>query len=113
MKASYVNVPLILDFNTSKNQKRSFHIGFGAMGGLKLASKTKQFYENSGYEIEVYRKDDYNLNPFKVQAIAQIGYSWFNIYGTYNLTPLFESGKGPELYPFTVGLRIIPFDWND
>lgn len=112
LKASYVNIPLILEFNTSKRANKSFHVGFGVTGGYKLGSRTKQEFEYDGYDHEVRRKDDYNLNPFKVQAIAQIGYSWLNLYGTYSLTPMFENGKGPELYPFTLGIRIVPFDWD-
>jgi hypothetical protein len=110
LKVSYVNIPLFLEVNTSKSPSKSFHIGAGAIAGIKLGSKTKQHFEIDGNNHSINRKDDYNLNPFKLQAMASIGYSWFTLYGTYNLTPLFEKGKGPELYPFTVGLRIIPFD---
>lgn len=110
LKAAYLNVPLFLEFNTSKRPSRSFHIGAGAVAGVKIGSRTKQYYNNDGYNHFVYRKDDYNLNPFKLQAMATIGYGWLTFYGTYNITTMFENNKGPELYPFTIGLRIIPFD---
>lgn len=109
LKTSYVQVPLMLEFNTGKNPDKSFHIGFGVIGGYKLGSKTKRVYEINGYEIEENRKDDYNINPFKLDATVRIGYGAFTLFGTYGLTPLFEANKGPVLNAFTAGVRIIPF----
>ncbi|MBC7862820.1 MAG: DUF2807 domain-containing protein [Bacteroidia bacterium] len=110
LKATYINIPLFFDINTSKNPDKTFHIGAGAIFGYKMGSRTKQFYDNDGYEHSIYKKDDYNLNPFKVQAMLQVGYGRFTVYGNYTLTSLFEKNKGPELYPFALGIRIIPFD---
>jgi len=110
LRESFVTVPLLLEINTSKRDSRNFHIAAGVIGGLKLGSSTKQIFTVNNHTFETIRKDDYNLFPFKLDATVRIGYGQFTMFATYSLTPLFEYGKGPELYPFTVGVRIVPFD---
>jgi hypothetical protein len=102
-------VPLLVEFNTNKNPKKAFHIALGAIGGYKLGSRTRQIMELKGNDIKFIKKDDYNINPFRVSAHASIGYHNFTLYANYALNPLFESGKGPELYPFTIGVKLVSF----
>lgn len=109
LKTSYVQIPLMIEFNTSKSSERSFHVAAGVIGGYKLNSKTFRTYKINGYEFEEKRKDDFNINPFKLDATARIGYGHFTLFATYSITELFESKKGPQLNPFTVGVRIVPF----
>ncbi len=108
-KTTFVNVPVLLEFNTSKNPHKAFHIAFGVIGGYKLGSRTRQVLELKGEDIKLIRKDNYNLNPFRVNAHASIGYNNFTLYADYALTPLFESGRGPELFPFTFGVKLVSF----
>ncbi|MDO8998955.1 MAG: DUF2807 domain-containing protein [Bacteroidota bacterium] len=107
---TYIQVPLLLEFNTSNNPNKSFHMAFGVIGEFLISSRTKQKLEQNGFEFTKQKRDSYNLNPFSAKAHVNIGYRGFTAFGEYNLTPLFQSGKGPELYPFTVGVRLIPFD---
>jgi len=109
LKTTFVNVPLLLEFNTSSNPNKAFHLAFGVIGGYKLGSRTRQVLEQKGNDIKVIRKDDYNINPFRVNAHASLGYKNFTVFADYALTPLFENGKGPELYPFTVGVKLVSF----
>ena len=109
LKSTFVNVPLMLEFNTNKDPDKAFHIAFGVIGGYKLGSRTRQVFPMNGDEIRNIRKDSYNINPIRVNAHASLGYGNWTFFADYALTPLFESGKGPQLYPVTVGLRVIPF----
>lgn len=109
LKTSFINVPLLLEFNTNKNPKKSFHLAFGVIGGYKLNSKTIQVVTQNSNTIKITRKDDYNLNPFRVNAHASIGYHNFTVFADYGLTTLFETNKGPNLIPFTIGLKLITF----
>lgn len=110
LKESFITVPLLLELNTSRKEKRNFHIAAGVIGGLKLGSREKQVFTEDNKTYRDVRKDDFNLFPFKLDATVRVGYGHFTMFATYSLTPLFEYGKGPELYPFSIGLRIIPFD---
>lgn len=110
LRESFVTVPLLLEFNSSRRDSRNFHIAAGVIGGIKMGSSTKQIVTIDGRDYKSVRKDDYNLFPFKLDATVRVGYGQFTLFATYSLTPLFEYNKGPELYPFTVGVRIVPFD---
>lgn len=108
-RASYIHVPLMLEFNTSQDNDKSFHIAAGVIGGWKMGSITKQKWEDQNDKYQARRKSDFNLTPFTLDATARIGYKNFTVFASYGLTPLFQKNKGPEVYPVTVGIQIIPF----
>ena len=108
-RASYIHVPLMLEFNTSQDNDRSFHVAAGVIGGWKMGSIVKQKWEDQNDKHQVRRKSDFNLSPFTLDATARVGYKNFTVFATYGLTSLFEKNKGPEVYPVTVGLQIVPF----
>lgn len=108
-KSTMLQVPLLLEFNTSRKPSRAFHIAVGAVGQFMVNSKTKQKLELNGDEYTKIHKDNYNMSPFQVKAHASLGYRNFTVFGEYNVTPLFASNKGPQVYPFVVGVRLVPF----
>jgi hypothetical protein len=107
---TYIQVPLLLEFNTSNNPNKSFHMAFGVIGEYLILSRTKQKLEQNNFDFTKERKDSYNLSPFAAKAHVNIGYKGFTAFGEYSLTSMFQKGKGPELYPFAVGVRLIPFN---
>lgn len=109
LNACYLNVPLLLEFNTNKNPSKSFHVAFGLVTGYILNSKTKQVIKDKADVIRITRKDSYNLNPWRFNAYASIGYHNVTIFASYAVNPLFQTGKGPELNPFTVGVKLFNF----
>lgn len=109
LKASYVTVPLLLQFNTSKIHNKSFHIAVGAQVAVKLGSRTKQVYTVDGNKKRDIYKSSYNLNPFQYGLTARVGYGKVNVFANYNLSEVFKSGKGPELYPFQIGVTLMPW----
>ena len=111
LKASYINVPLLLEFNTHSNPKKSFHLAAGIIGGYNLSTKVKQVYELSNKTYKNKVKNDYNMNPFKLAATVRAGYGKVNFFATYGLMPFFqEKAVAPELTAFTVGVTLIHFD---
>lgn len=110
LRGTYLRVPLLLEFNTSKNPDRNVHLSVGVIGGLRIGSITKQIYEVDGQKFTDRVKSDFNLTPFTADATVRIGYRDWSLWATYGLTPLFENGKGPEVYPLTVGIGLPLFD---
>ncbi|MDP4588619.1 MAG: PorT family protein [Flavobacteriales bacterium] len=110
LRASYLRIPLMLEFNTSLDPERTFHVSAGVIGGWNMGTINKVKYEEDGNDVKNRSKGDYNLTPFTLDASVRVGYRNFTLFANYGLTPLFEDGKGPEVYPLTVGLCVIPFN---
>jgi hypothetical protein len=107
---TYATLPVILEVQIPlSNSNRTINIGAGVIGAAKLGSHTKVVYYTGGKEKEKH-KDDFSLNTFRWGATGRIGYEFFQVYGTCYFTSMFEKGKGPELYPFEVG---IAFTFNN
>ena len=108
LKVNYLSVPIFFEMNTSKKPSKSFHIAAGVLFYFKLNSKTKRNFQNEGYNFKEIRKDEYNLNPFRFDVSVRLGYRRFTVFTTYALNSIFQDGHGPQVYPFMLGLRILP-----
>lgn len=106
LKASYLTVPLMLEFNTSADEDKSFYLAAGVIGGVRLTSKTKRQGEFDGKEFKEKVKGPFNLNPFKLDAAVRFGYADWGVFANYSLLPLFDQGKTVDLYPLTFGLSL-------
>jgi hypothetical protein len=100
LSVQYLNVPLLLEFHIPvNNHEGHIYVNAGVLGAVKIGSHTKVKHGDSKDKDH----DGFNINSFKYDATARIGYKGFGLYAKYSLVPLFESGKGPELTPFTIG----------
>ena len=107
---TYAIMPLILEAQIPlSNSNRTINIGAGVIGAVKLGAHTKVVYYTESKQKDKV-KDDFSLNTLRWGATGRIGYEFFQIYGTCYFTSLFEEGKGPELYPYEIG---IAFTIND
>lgn len=107
LKTTWVNVPLLLEFNTSKDEERSFHVGVGATFGYNIfRNRLKQEFDISGEEHKRVTKDDYNVNPFRYSATARVGFGNYTLFANYGLSTLFKENRGPKVYPFSAGVNL-------
>ena len=109
LKVMYLSIPVMLNIETNPERYgRSFRISGGLQGGLRIRSWTKQKSNDLG---KVKAKDDFNLNRFKVALRGEVGVGAFNLFGTVNMTELFdpEQNGGYKVYPFTIGIKVLPF----
>jgi hypothetical protein len=107
--ATYLDIPLEIRYK-SKSQFRAaigFKFGFLIMGHSKYKGDD---YQEGTTNLVIYKKKkiDY-LETNRYGFTARIGYKWLNLYGYYQLSTLFQENKGPEMYPISVGITIIPF----
>lgn len=105
---TYLTAPLLLEVQIPAGRKR-IHLSGGLIGGVKLSSSTKIKYEISGEKSKEKAKGDFNLSPLRYGVTVRLGYRAVNFYANYYLTSLFGENEGPELYPFAIGLSLIPF----
>lgn len=105
---TYVTIPLGLQFESKPDKlKHSFRFAAGPTVGYLIGSHTKQVSSKEGKEKNY---DDLNVEKLSYGLNAKIGYGHFNLYMNYSLSPLFQKGKGPELYPIAFGIIINDFD---
>ena len=104
LAVSYLNVPVLLEFQipVNHNEGRLF-INGGIVGGVKIGSHTKVKYGDKKDKD----RSGFNLNSFNYAATARIGYNDISLFAKYSLTPLFQTGKGPDLTPFTIGISFL------
>ncbi len=109
-KATYLTVPILFEYNDAKLARKGFHFSAGMVFGYRIGSKNKMKYATPGGndKKDKYR-EDFNLNPFSMALTTRVGVGWLNLFATYNLSPMFQKDRGPELYPFTVGLTLLDF----
>ena len=103
-RVGYLTVPAMIHFNTSTNAEKSFRVGAGVQGGLRLFQTYRWKFFEDGQKHKGNVNKNWETNFFTLDARAVVGYGGFNLYASYALTPLFDTDHGPELYPFTIGI---------
>jgi hypothetical protein len=107
----FVNVPLYLSFRSPKFRNgQQLSISPGVTAGWLIRSYQKRVLDDDG-KNKVRTRDDFNLQPFRFNASVRLSYANFTAFANYSLNEMFYKGRGPELYPFTVGVRIVGFDY--
>ncbi|MCX6350830.1 MAG: outer membrane beta-barrel protein [Bacteroidetes bacterium] len=107
--AEYLTVPVMLHIESNPfRSKRSFDIGVGGFGGMRVNSYTKQISDKRGTQ-KIH--DDFNLNPFRYGVSAQVGYGILNFYANYALSELFDKNQGPKVTPINFGIVLNGFNW--
>ena len=112
LNTGYVNIPVMLELQipTGGSHRNAVNISGGIVGAAKLWSKTKMVW-NDGGRRKSKENSDFSLNALRWGTTARVGYRDFQIYGTTYHTPMFKKGKGPQLYPFEVGIVITDWPW--
>jgi len=111
LMVAYLNIPLLLQFDTDPigKRNRTIHLSAGLVGSLRIGSHTKQEYEIGGTTYKPKIHDNFDLNAFNYSAMVRIGYGKIDLYASYALNSLFKQNEGPLLYPFTVGINLLSF----
>lgn len=104
-KILYLSIPVMLELQMPARNYKRFFIAAGAMGGIRLLSRTKIIYRNADGDKKRDRNtNDYSLMPVKADLIARVGYDCWNVWASYTVTDIFRNHKGPELHPYAIGL---------
>ncbi len=111
LRATYLQIPVVLGVRIGKVEK-PIGLQFGVIGGYKIRSLVKRKYSIDEARYKEKVRDDFNINPFKVDLVARLGYGDFGCFAKYSVTSLFENDKAPELYPFSFGITLGGFTKN-
>ena len=110
LRVNYLTLPLMLQYNSRKNPRKSFHFAAGPILGYRIfAIKLKQVYEKDEKEVNDTYKKSFNINDFQYGLTARFGYGKIKVFTTYNASTLFRTGKTLAIHPFSIGFTVVPF----
>ncbi len=110
LATSFLNFPLLFEFQIPvNNDEHRFFISAGAYGGFLVKARTKVVYDDNGTKTKDKNKGNLNVRPFQYGTMVRLGYRWIKLYATYNFSSLYMDNKGPELYPYTIGITLGSF----
>jgi hypothetical protein len=98
----YFRVPVVLEWQKYSKHHGSIFLSLGGEAEIRWNMKSKVKYEGSKHEHTL--SNNFNINPVGVNLLAQAGCGSLGFYTRYSLGQLFEKNKGPELYPFSIGM---------
>jgi hypothetical protein len=109
LRTSSLRVPLMLEFNTSRDPKKTVHLSAGVIGSWIFSTITKQEYTMNDIDYRTRSKADFHVNQFAYDVAVRLGYRNFTLFANHAMSPFFKNNRGPELYPLTVGVQLIPW----
>ena len=102
-------VPLMIKFapGSKKDAKGGFHIAAGAIFHYVTSASIVTETTANGYFQRTVMNDNFNINPFRVDATIRAGYSHLKFFANYSLTPYFNTSAGADVRMFSAGLTLI------
>ncbi|MCL1937638.1 MAG: PorT family protein [Candidatus Azobacteroides sp.] len=101
--AYYVTIPLLLEYQLKFDGNKLFFVHGGLEGLIKYYSKSQLDIKTSEGIRKVEYKD-LNILPINARLILRAGFDDFSIFGYYQPFSMFQKGKGPEIYPYGLGV---------
>jgi Outer membrane protein beta-barrel domain len=100
--AGYLTVPMMINFNPTPDNRKGFSLSAGMSAGYLLESRNKQ---ESGERGKQKVKGNFEMEPWRLAAIAELGIGPVRLYGSYSLNRLQKDVTRVEQYPYAVGIR--------
>lgn len=112
LATAYLEAPIEFRYTADPaNAGKSFKFAVGVKIGTMISahtrnSKLQDSNDNliNDYVMKESSKAFFNKN--RLSAMARIGLGHFTLFGSYQLTPLFKDGNGPQVKPFSIGLTL-------
>lgn len=96
----HFRLPIVLEWQQRINRNGPLFFSFGPEIETRMWARSKAKVD--GKKKTLAR--DLNTHPVGINLLAQAGYGDWGFYARYSTANLFESGKGPKLYPFSMGI---------
>jgi hypothetical protein len=100
LAADYISVPVMLNFNFTPGRANSYGFSAGVSAGYLYSARQKMVSKERGKEKV---RNDFNLQPWKLSAIAELNLGFIQLYGSYALGNMFRSGL--DQTPYSAGIR--------
>ena len=110
LSSVYLEVPILLEFQIPvRNYANRLYFSAGITAAKRLDTHTKIKYRKDGKKEKLKSPGDYSINDYKVAGSIRIGYRRISLFANCDLVPMFENGRGPTLFPYSVGIMLISF----
>lgn len=107
LTTAYLEVPLELRFFGDKeNRNRGFKAAVGMRVGMLINAHSKNKNSVNGPLVTEKVSSTSYFQTWRFAPTARIGWGNFSLYGSVNITTLFNSGQGPQVYPYSIGLCV-------
>lgn len=109
LSTTYLEAPFELRYFANKeNRNRGFKAALGMHVGLLVGAHTKTKHSAPGMNEVIVEKVNTRryVQTWRFAPALRIGWGNFSVYGTYNISQLFNAGAGPEVFPYSVGICI-------
>ena len=102
--ARYITIPLLIEYQRKVTRNKGFYLSGGIVGYVKCYSKSQIEYADTKQQVDLGR--DLNILPVNARFMLQAGLNDISIFAYYSPFSLIEKGKGAELKPMGIGLRM-------
>jgi hypothetical protein len=109
LNTTYLEAPFELRFFANKeNRNRGFKAALGMHVGLLVGAHTKVKHATPGMSEVIVEKVNTRryIQTWRFAPSLRVGWGNFSVYGSYNISQLFNAGAGPEVFPYSIGICI-------
>ncbi len=102
-----LRIPLLLECQIPVNDKKDkLYVAAGVIGMLNIGSHTKQVIYKDGDRSTYKDFRSFYLMPLNYSIHVRMGFHFVGVYVEYQPTMMFQTNKGPELYPWSAGFSL-------
>jgi hypothetical protein len=104
--AYYITIPILLEYQKKVGSSRTFYLNGGVEGLIKYYSKSQLDIRTQERGLAKVNYKNLNILPVNARFILRAGFNSFGIFGYYQPFSMFKNGKGPDIYPFGIGISL-------
>ncbi|GAB4322763.1 MAG: hypothetical protein Kow00127_15410 [Bacteroidales bacterium] len=109
LTTTWLDIPLEIRYKSEGEFRLAVGFKFGFLMKAQTKYKGEDLLGQTNQTVIIkYAKFNY-VEKNRYGFTARIGYKWLNLWGYYQLSNLFTEGKGPGMYPVSLGITIIPY----
>lgn len=103
------NIPFEIRYRHRNGFKFSVGIHVGLVSGLAQRYKGPDYDGTEEVTLNYKDKDFYEKTKFSADVYMRIGWKAIGVYYSYQLNKVFNTGKGPNMNPMSLGISISLF----
>lgn len=107
LNTTSLTIPVLLEWQLRKIKGDRFFLSAGLVGVIKTISSSKVEFRNANNKKTKETMDrGMNIRPVTMDFLIQGGYNSVGFFLKYSPMGLFESGKGPQIQPVSIGFHL-------